>query len=391
MDRERAPGKENRNPSRLTLILVLIFASPLLLPFTYASGEPRFESTDFDVLDELSDMLEERESFLGSNSVSPIADSRIDAVRGSVLSSDPSSVISDVGPSIDGLSMVSSSPPAPQHPEPYNLLLTGGNNPGMVDNIWQTLFNITDYVIWTQHVDVNGQITERYEIVSFSASLFSLLNTNTDALLHAVDVDGDGDDDVQVGLQINLEFLGGFGIEGGKLWIEPGIEFTVKEIGSSASDPDWENMKSLHVSLIKAFSYSDSGSLLNLGGGESYVWIIDSRFTTPPNDFTFTVGIERLYFDVVGGAQELFDTLFETLLNPFNPTPPDESGITFSSISSPYSLRFDNGGQDECSQSYNTSELYTMNSLDISCGVSAGFGYIPVSYTHLTLPTNREV
>ena len=114
MDRERAPGKENRNPSRLTLILVLIFASPLLLPFTYASGEPRFESTDFDVLDELSDMLEERESFLGSNSVSPIADSRIDAVRGSVLSSDPSSVISDVGPSIDGLSMVSSSPPSPQ-------------------------------------------------------------------------------------------------------------------------------------------------------------------------------------------------------------------------------------------------------------------------------------
>ncbi|DAC13724.1 MAG TPA: hypothetical protein D7H77_00010, partial [Candidatus Poseidoniales archaeon] len=257
MDRERTSGEENRNSSRLTLILVLIFASPLLLPFTYASGEPRFESKDFDVLDELNDMLEERESFLGSNSVSPIADSRIDAVRDSVISSDPSSVISDVGPSIDGLSMVSSSPPAPQHPEPYDLLLTGGNNPGMVDNIWQTLFNITDYVIWTQYVDVNGQIIEEYEIVSFSASLFSLLNTNTDALLHAVDVDGDGDDDVQVGLQINLEFLGGFGIEGGKLWIEPGIEFTVKEIGSSASDPDWENMKSLHVSLIKAFSYSD--------------------------------------------------------------------------------------------------------------------------------------
>ena len=343
MDRERAPREENRNSSRLTLILVLIFASPLLLPFTYASGEPRFESSDFDILDELSDMLEERESFLGSNSVSPIADSRIDAVRDSVISSDPSSPVSDVGPSIDGLSMVSSSPPAPQHPEPYDLLLTGGNNPGMVDNIWQTLFNITDYVIWTQYVDVNGQIIEGYEIVSFSASLFSLLNTNTDALLHAVDVDGDGDDDVQVGLQINLDFLSGFGIEGGKLWIEPGIEFTVKEIGSSASDPDWENMKSLHVSLIKAFSYSDSGSLLNLGGGESYVWVIDSRFTTPPTDFTFTVGIERLYFDVVGGAQDLFDTLFETLLNPFNPTPPDESDITFSSISSPYSLKFDTG------------------------------------------------
>ena len=379
MDRERAPRRENRNPSRLTLILVLIFASPLLLPLTYASGEPRFESSDFDVLDELSDMLEERESFLGSNSVSPIADSRIDAVRDSVISSDPSSPVSEVGPSIDGLSMVSSSPPAPQHPEPYDLLLTGGNSPGMVDNIWQTLFNITDYVIWTQYVDVDGQITERYEVISFTASLFSLLDVNTESLLHEMDVDGDGDDDIQVGLRVNLELIGGFGIEEGALWIEPGIEFTVKEIGSSGSDPDWENMQALHVSLIKAFSYSDSGTLLNLGGGESYIWVIDSRFTSPPKDFTFTVGIERLYFDVAGGAQELFDTLFETLLNPFNPTPPDESGITFSSIASPYSLRFDNSGQDECSQSYSTSELYTMSSLDISCGVSAGFGYIHFS------------
>ena len=59
MDRERAPRKENRNPSRLTMILVMIFASPLLLPFTYASGEPRFESSDFDILDELNDMLED--------------------------------------------------------------------------------------------------------------------------------------------------------------------------------------------------------------------------------------------------------------------------------------------------------------------------------------------
>ena len=379
MDRERAPRGENRNPSRLTLILVLIFASPLLLPLTYASGEPRFESSDFDILDELNDMLEERKSFLGSNSASSIADSRIDAVRDSVISSDPSSPVSEVGPSIDGLSMVSSSPPAPQHPEPYDLLLTGGNSPGMVDNIWQTLFNITDYVIWTQYVDVDGQITERYEVISFTASLFSLLDVNTESLLHEMDVDGDGDDDIQVGLRVNLELIGGFGIEEGALWIEPGVEFTVKEIGSSGSDPDWENMQALHVSLIKAFSYSDSGTLLNLGGGESYIWVIDSRFTSPPKDFTFTVGIERLYFDVAGGAQELFDTLFETLLNPFNPTPPDESGITFSSIASPYSLRFDNSGQDECSQSYSTSELYTMSSLDISCGVSAGFGYIHFS------------
>ena len=112
-------------------------------------------------------MLDERNSFLGSNSVSPLADSRIDAVRDAVAASDPDSPISEVGPSLEGLSMISTSPPSPEHPAPYDLLLTGGNNPGMVDNIWQTLFNITDYVIWTQYVDDNGQITEQYQVVSF--------------------------------------------------------------------------------------------------------------------------------------------------------------------------------------------------------------------------------
>ena len=380
MVRELLSGKEPPGSVKITLILAVIFVSPLLLPFASVNGEPRFESSDFGVLDELNEMLDERESFLSSNSVSPLADSRIDVVRDSVISSDPSSPITEVGPSIDGLSLVGTSPPEPEHPAPYDLLLTGGNNPGMVENIWQTLFNITDYVIWTQYIDVNGQINEQYQIVSFSASLFSLLNTDTEALLHSVDIDEDGDDDIQVGLTVDIEFIGGWGIEDGTLWIEPGIEFTVRDIGNSASDPDWDSMESLHVSLIKAFSYSASGSILNLGEGESYVWVIDSRFTTPPNDFKFEVGIERLYFDLAGTTQDFAVTLLAAITDPFGLTdPPSESGITFASIASPYSLRFDNGGQDECSESYNTSELYTRSSLDISCGVSAGFGYIHYS------------
>jgi hypothetical protein len=380
MDAEQHPRPTSRDSAKATLVLAVIFISPLLLPFASVNGEPRFESSDFGVLEELNDMLDERESFLASNSVSPLAETRIDAIRDSVVSSDQSSPISEVGPTIDDLSLVTTSPPPPEHPAPYDLLLTGGNNPGMVDNIWQTLFNITDYVIWTQYVDVNGQIIEQYQIVSFSASLFSLLNTNTDALLHSVDVDGDGDDDIQVGLTVDIEFIGGWGIEDGTLWIEPGIEFTVRDIGNSASDPDWDVLESLHVSLIKAFSYSASGSLLNLGEGESYVWVIDSRFTTPPNDFKFEVGIERLFFDLVGTGEEFAATLIAAITDPFGIAgPPEESGITFASIAAPYSLRFENNGQDECAASYNTSELYTKRSLEISCGVSAGFGYIHYS------------
>ena len=182
-----------------------------------------------------------------------------------------------------------------------------------------------------------------------------------------MDVDGDGDDDIQVGLKVDLQFIGGWGIEDGTLWIEPGVEFTVKEVGNSASDLDWLAMESLHVSLIKAFSYSDSGTLLNLGGGESYVWVIDSRFTMPPNDFKFEVGIERLYFDLASTGQDFISTLISAIADPFGIIdPPDESGITFASISSPYSLRFDNGGQDQCSLDYDPAELLNNTSLEIS-------------------------
>ncbi|MDP7341762.1 MAG: hypothetical protein QF354_05185, partial [Candidatus Thalassarchaeum sp.] len=77
MVRELLSGKEPPGSVKITLILAVIFVSPLLLPFASVNGEPRFESSDFGVLDELNEMLDERESFLSSNSVSPLADSRI--------------------------------------------------------------------------------------------------------------------------------------------------------------------------------------------------------------------------------------------------------------------------------------------------------------------------
>ncbi len=379
MGREHSRDSYSSSPSKITILLAITLLLPLFSPLSNVNGEPRVESRDFGVLDELGQMLDERGEFLDSNSVSPVAEPRIQAIRDSVKSSDHSSPISEAGPSIDGLSMINTSPPTPKHPAPYDLLLNSSNRPpGFVENIWQTLFNITDYVIWTQYEDKNGNVTEKIEVVSFTASLFSILNTNTEALLHSVDVDDDGDDDIQVGLKVDVEFVGGWGIEGDTLWIEPGIEFTVRDIGNSASDPDWEQMDSLHVSLIKAFTYSDTGSILNLGEGETYVWVIDSRFTTPPNDFKFEVGIERFYFDLSEAAFGFGEALLALLTLGIGDSP-SESGISFAAISSPYSLRFDNGGQDECSSSYNSSELYTRSSLEISCGVSAGFGYIHFS------------
>ena len=74
MEREPYSGKDRKGSTNLTLVLALIFVSPLLLPFSSVSGEPRLESSDFGVLDELNDMLGERKSFLEDNSVSPLPD-----------------------------------------------------------------------------------------------------------------------------------------------------------------------------------------------------------------------------------------------------------------------------------------------------------------------------
>ena len=114
-----------------------------------------------------------------------------------------------------------------------------------MDNIWQTLLNITDYVIWTQYTNLDGDVIESFEVVTFSSNLLSLLDVNSDPLLHEVDIDNDGDEDIEVGLKIAWEFLGGWGVEDGVLWIEPGISYSVKVLDSSQNDPDWDDMDKL--------------------------------------------------------------------------------------------------------------------------------------------------
>jgi len=381
-------GQENREPRALvsiSLLMTAILLLPVTSPLSSANGEPRIESQDFDVLDEFSNMLDERQEILESNSVSASAQPRIDAVRAAAIPSGPENVLSQVGTALHGAQMVETSPPNPSHPMPYDLLV-GPNDrpPGFVDNVWQTLFNITDYVIWTQYTNSTGEVIEQIEVVSFSATLLSLFDFQTEPLLHSVDIDDDGDDDLQIGLKISWEFLGGWGLAGDTLWIEPGIVFSVQVLESSRNDPDWDDLDSLQVSIIKAMAYSGAESVLALGDGESYIWVIDSRFTTPPEFFEFEVGIERFYFDTSSAGLDLLAIL---TLGLFNTDTGDvvESGITFASISSPYALRLDNSGQTICPDRYNTSELHSKTSIEISCGVSAGFGYV-----HLSPPDSSD-
>jgi hypothetical protein len=188
--------------------MALLFLLPILSPFSAVSGEARIESQDFEVLGQLSEVLEERQEMLDSNSVAQLAQPTIEGIANSVMPTGPSDPLANVNGTIDGASMVTTAPPQPQHPGPYNLLLDPSSSPpGQVDNIWQTLVNLTDYVIWTEYIDLEGNTIQSYEVVTFSANLLSLFDINSDPLLHEVDIDNDGDDDIEVGLKISWEFL----------------------------------------------------------------------------------------------------------------------------------------------------------------------------------------
>ena len=358
-----------------TVLIVALLLLPALSPMSTVSGEARFESNDFGILEELSDVLDEREEMLDSNSVGQLAGPIIEGVSNSVTPVSPSDPLSSIEAVTDGISMVQTSPPEPVHPSTYELLVNQDGTPGQVLNIWQTMINITDYVIRTEFTDLEGNTVEKFEVVSFSASLLSLFDINSEPLLHEIDIDNDGDDDIEVGLKIAWELLGGWGFEGGTLWLEPGISFEVRVLDSSTNDPDWNQMDTLVVSLIKAFAYSGEDTILALGDGETYIWVVDSRFTVPPEEFTLRVGIERLYFDITGASADLIGSLLTGILGP----DVDQSGITFASISAPYAIEISNPGGGDCPERYSPDELLFASHMQLNCGVSAGFGYLHFS------------
>lgn len=380
-------GKDNRiilprfdfDPSRLAIVLTLLFLLPSLIPFTNVDAEARIESDDFEILDDLSNLLSERQNIINTNSIGSLAEPKIENINNLVSPSGDSDPLSNIGQGVNNISLIDTNPPVPSHPDAYDLAISGASRPGEVNNIWQTLINVTDYVIWTKYTDINGNVIEQFETVTFSASLLSLFNFNTDPLLHSIDIDDDGDDDIQVGLSVSWEFNGGWGIEGDTLWIEPGISFTVKVLEDSVDDSDWNSLRFLQVSLIKAFAYSADDAVLALGDGESYIWIVDSRFTSAPYDFSIEIGIERFYFDISQASSGLLLALTLGLID----IGQDETGISFASISAPYSIRVNNAGQISCPSRYSPSELITLPSEEINCGVSVGLGYI-----HFSPPNN---
>ena len=367
-----------RSKISLPVLLVILFFLPTLAPFASVSGEARIESQDFQILDELGTVLNQREQVVQGDSVSNIAGPLLDQVRVGVQDTSVADPLHDIDEALDDVIIVETAVPAVVHPEPY-IILTDENSrpPGEVRTIWSTLFNLTDYVILTRYVDTDGNVVEQFETITFLTSLLSLLDPETDFLLHQMDIDGDGDDDIQVGLTVNLNNID---LSGTTLSAYVQLDYQVSVLPSSTTDSDWDNLQTLEVSILKAFAYSDGV----LNEGESYVWVIDSKFTHTPYDFTLGVGLERFSFDLSGAGADLILSLVNALtFGVFSGG--DESGVSIASLAAPYQISIDNSGQTECPDRYSPIELTTLPSSEISCGVTAGFGYV-----HFSPPDSQE-
>ena len=353
------------------LVLILLLLVPLFSPIQQAEAEARIESQDFEILDRLSDVMGERQEVLDSNSVGQIAGPTIQGVRDGISLSGESDPLSTIGESLEGSSFTETMPPGPEHPLPYRLII-GEDDSVTVDNVWQTLVNITDYVILTQYIDLDGNSITSTNVVTFTTNLLSLINPQTNPLSHAVDIDNDGDNDIQVGLSISLgDFgLGNIDIDTGTVWIQPSVSYTVDVLEGSQTDSVWDGMDSLQVSLIKSFAYSSPDSVLALGDGESYIWVVDSKFSTMPQDFSLEIGIERIFFNASAVLQDLIAAVVNIFGSNF-----DGSGLTLIGISAPYSISLDSSDMDSCPDRYSPEQLLFLPPDEIDCGISVGLGY----------------
>ncbi len=101
-----------------TLIISLLFLLPIIAPLVAVSAEARIESQDFAILDDLADVLKQREDVLGTDSVGRIAGPLLDQVRLSITNTSIADPLHDIDSALEDVTLVDTTPPPPTHPEP---------------------------------------------------------------------------------------------------------------------------------------------------------------------------------------------------------------------------------------------------------------------------------
>ena len=135
---------DSKLPVSITLIILASILLPIANSFAVVKGESRLESRDFGVLEELSDLLDERGEILKSSAASSEAGPMISEIRESVRQTDNSSPIGQAEDVLQGASFVETKPLDVVHPRPYEFVLGSGSSPAFVENIWETMIKIPD-------------------------------------------------------------------------------------------------------------------------------------------------------------------------------------------------------------------------------------------------------
>ncbi len=363
-----------RRRLRPATVLALLFLLPIIAPMTAASVQLQFRADDFGILSKLDEVQDEREALIDDSSVIIEANQALDQVRLEVRESDGGDPLARLDGALDGVTMQPTASPQVMHPDPYDMMLNPDNHPTeWADNMWGTLLTADNFIVWVHYRSRGGVEYDAYEEIDYAESSFILgllgLTSGNDPLLHEVDVDGDGNEDIRVGLTVAVDEQDGWGLEGDPpiLWAEPAIEFNVVAI--DPNDSLWGALELLEVTLMKQFAYS----LTPLASGESYVWIIDSRFTMAPEDFSLEVGLERLWFDISGVGASFLAALIAGIPIFGNP---DESDIRIAAIAAPYAIHIDNSEQTDCPSHYDPETEYDLPSHLHPCTVAVGFGYL---------------
>ncbi len=368
--------------SKIGIFICLIILLPLFAPVGTASAELQVSAEDFNILSQLDTVIDDRADFIGDSFIDYSASSDIDKLLLEERSSDSNDPLSRVNENLNNLQLVETTPSENQvHPTPYSMVLNPEEHPSeWANNIWGTLLTADNFVIWTHFKTDTGEEYDNYEEVDFAESalfaggLIGLL-TGNDPLLHQISIDDDNSEEIEVGFTIDTSQSNGWGTEGNPpttLWVEPTVEFTVKALDTQATV--WDHIEYLEVSLMKQFAYS----INPLAEGESYVWIIDSRFTMMPEDFSLEVGLERFWFDISGATTSFFLALTGLVTGPV-----DDTGISIASVAAPYAIHVDNVGQQNCPNDYNPATMHDAASSNHRCTVGVGFGYV-----HFDAPVN---
>lgn len=389
-------------PMRLGVIMMILFIAPTFSPLASA-GTLQVASDDFGVLSALDKVLNERANAADDDEVGLMATGSLAGVEAGLRDSGSSDPLAEVNTQMAKIGLRDTTPPDPEHPRPYELLLDEDTQPpGFPTNLLDSLFGLppdlsdplafgaNSYVLYVNYsARGNGPQYEAWDSGTFTGDLITL--SGSTPFENRIDLDGDGNDDLLVGLTIlglgqqgvgwDIETSGGLVPVPESLWIRPTFQWRVHMINDTANSAAiWESMESMEVTLIKGFAYE-----LSIGAdGEGYAFVIDSTFTQPPYDFQLRVGLERMEFDISALGTNIVNLIIELFSPTFN-----ESTLLLTEVSAPYSITLHNPNEpgtnrqqncwDEVANGdlwYDPSRDHLTDSRTHRCKIGIGVGYI---------------